>query len=252
MQDRLGVCATEVFLDGQGTLAGNARRIEAARRIIEAHTWGAVQLVGFPAGFLRAETEKTVREHAAPLVDLARRAGLAVLFGVDSEPLKAMSSSRVREGTLPSFLIGWAPGMEDFEVWRQRVRSRNDASAPVDVRPRVLRVGRFDVAPLIGGEIFHDGIRDALVPARPEVVMLCAHLSAGSKHWAGQEALRSRGLCSVRSVHSATPVTQCLCAPRGYRLSNMAMKEADVFAFTYVIDDEDKGLEELVREHVPL
>lgn len=243
---KLGICATEVPSDGQGLVSCNARRVAAARRIIEVHHgYDEIQLFAFPAGFLRAADEDGVLATAEPLLAIARAAKRAVVFGVDTEPLRRLSSSRVRDGTLPSHLVAWAPGVRGAAVWRQRSRTRHDAAHVSDftARARLLPVGRYFVAPVNGGEIFNPAIRSGIGAAHPEAVVLCAHFSVGDKHWAGLDQLRAFGLPSVRSVHASKPVTQLLTAPRGYRLANMCLMEEGIFASTYFISDDDKALE---------
>ena len=245
MKKRLGVCATEVPSDGQGTLNGNPKRIDAARNVLDrlAHWADMVHLLAFPAGFLRARSEEGLLETAAPLLTHARRVGLGVMFGVDTEPLRLLPPRRVREGTLPSFLVAWAPGMDEAVAWRQRSRTRMDARLVTDHAPRVLRVAGYDVAPLISGELASPGLREGLVRRQPEVTILCAHFNTGQHHWAGLDALRAKGVCSIRTVHAAHGTSQLLCAYRGYRLSNMMWREAGIFCFSYFIDDADHALD---------
>ena len=242
---QLGICATEVPSDGQGLTAGNAKRVAGARRIIEVHHgYDEIQLFAFPAGFLRAACEDAVLATAEPLLAIARTAKRAIVLGVDTEPLRRVPAQRVRDGTLPSFLVVWAPGLRGAAMWRQRSRTRHDAPYVSDsaARARLIPVGRHFVAAVNGGEIFNPAIRSGIGAASPEAVVLCAHFSLGEKHWAGLDQLRAFGLPSVRSVHASKPVTQLLTAPRGYRLANMCLMEEGIFASTYFISDDDKAL----------
>ena len=242
MKQRLSVCTTEVFPEGQGTLGGNERRIAAAGQVIDAHGKFGAQLFAFPAGFLRARNEQEVTQVALPIIRHAQSAGVALLIGVDTEPLRQLPAARVREHSLPSFMVAWSPDMKLIVSWRQRCRTRHDRLEEKWHGAALIPVAGHVVAPLIGGEVFNAGIRAELGVRRPDLVVLCAHFSAGSRHWSGQDALRAGGLCSVRSVHSSDAVTQCLYAPPGYRLANVSSAEAGISCFTYSISDYDRGL----------
>lgn len=242
MKQSLKICTTEVLPDGQGTVARNDERIRAARQVIDAHGGFGAQLFAFPAGFLRATREDDVVWNARVLLRYARERGHSLLIGVDTQPLKKLPQSRVEQQKLPSFLIGCTPDMRLPVVWRQRCRSRHDPLPDGAEAARILLVGKHRVAPLIGGEVFNARIRAAVIEARPALAMLCAHFAAGSRHWAGQDALRAAGVCSLRSVHAGKAVSQCLFAPAGYRLGNITSLEGGIFCFTYDLRDDDLKL----------
>lgn len=240
---RLKICATEVPPDGQGTLKDNPNRIAAAERLIRAVHWPDVELYTFPAGFLRAENEAALLDTAAPMLDVARRTGKAVLFGVDTEPLRKLPSRRVEEGTLPSFLFGSTPDARPPVLWHQRSRTRHDAALARDTAPRFFPLpSGFVIAPLIGGEIFSPAIRHGLAAdGPPDLVILCAHSSLSARHWEAQQELANQGLLSVRTVHHPRPAVQALMGPLGYRLPNLSMGAGGLHASVYSIGADDRS-----------
>src|SRR5438270_12526954 len=154
-QEGLRVCVTAVTLPGQGEKQYTAQRIEAAVGAIAESAQFATELMVLPAGYLRAAAEKEVHKVGQPIIDAARRASLAVIFGVDTEPMRYPDDERVERGKLPCFLVGWSPQDRQVQVWRQRSMSSRDWKlAPLPERDHIreLRVADREVAPLACGE----------------------------------------------------------------------------------------------------
>lgn len=240
-QHQLGVCTTEVRPGGQGEVKGNEARIAAAVGVVEGHPGGDVQVFAFPAGYLRARDEREVAKVTGPIIVAAKAHQKAVLVGVDAERVRPLPERRVREGTLPFFLVAWAPGLKAPVVWRQRSRTSTDAAlanAEQCEAPRVLTVAGHRLCPLISGEIFNPAIRAGVAAAGPQLAILCAHSGGGARHWAGQNALRDLGVASVRSLHASNPARQVLTG-RTFRLANEQLSTLDVTRFVYLVDGSE-------------
>jgi hypothetical protein len=200
----LRVCTTVVRAD----LKSNDDRIAAAKGLISSRPNDS-ELVVLPAGFLKARSEGEVREVAAPVIDAARAAKVAVIIGVD-----AAGKGSAKKGSLPYFLVGWSPGLPSATVWRQRSQTSADAgdvpSAALD-EARALRVAGRCVAPIACGEVFSPAVRERVAEMRPHLAVLAAHSAGGARHWAGQRCLARLGVRSVRAVHAATEARDFLC-----------------------------------------
>lgn len=204
----LRVCTAVV----RAELKSNEERVELARRVI-AEQPGRIDLIVLPAGFLRARSEGEVREVAAPLLTAARKAKVAVMFGVD-----AGARGSVRAGSLPYFLLGWSPGQSKASLWRQRsITSADAGEAPHQAfaSARALEVKGQKVAPIVCGEVFSPRVRDSVAKLKPVVAVLAAHTAGGARHWAGQRCLAQLGVRSVRAVHATTQARDLLCAAGG-------------------------------------
>lgn len=212
----------------------NAARIAAAHDVI-ASVAGRASLLVLPAGYLRAEvgaTEDVIRAVAKPVVDRARRAGLAIVLGVDAcgdgWADRADVGRLVERQALPMWAVAWAPGTRE-RIWRQRSTSSANArrcEPAVALERRTLNVRGRRVEVVIGGEGFNADLRAAIGAraAELEAVVLLAHTAAGARHWQVQRYFStSHGLPVVRSVHSLDGPGEVQAArggpaPRGHAL----------------------------------
>lgn len=200
----LRLCTTVV----RAGLKGNDERIAAATALIAARP-NRSELVVLPAGFLKARSAGEVREVAAPVLEAARRAKIAVILGVD-----ASGRGTARKGSLPYFLIGWSPGQAKAEVWRQRsITSADAGDAPEESvgEARSLNVAGRNVAAIACGEVFSPRVREGVAKLKPHVAVLAAHSARGARHWAGQRCLAELGVRSVRAVHATGEARDFLC-----------------------------------------
>jgi hypothetical protein len=203
----LAVCATVVTLPGQGERRHNAERIDAACAVIKQCD---DDLVVLPAGFLRAPSESEVKKIARPVIEAAQAKKVALLIGVDTEPVRYPDVTRITREKLPGFLLGWSPEDRTVQMWRQRSMSSVDWKAvPLEQRNEVreLRVAGRIVAPIACGECFNPAIRESISRIKPALAVIAAHDAAGARHWAAQERLMWMHVPSIRSVHAASAVT---------------------------------------------
>ena len=205
-----------VELSGFRTLQANPKRIELGRQIL---TWcgeQGVEVVFFPAGFLRSPTKKSndAIAVAKALTDQAKRSKVGIVVGVDlctdAEINKTEDlSGKIKRGDLPMGLVAWAPGMKQPVFWRQRsTTSTNHRGARGTACAEVRQVPTSDgaMAVLACGEAFNPRIRTATVDALGDGVAAVAgvvHTSAGSRIHNSLEFFASEGLPAFVSCHTA-------------------------------------------------
>ncbi len=224
----LRVCTTVV----RAGLKSNDDRIAAAKGLISARPNDS-ELVVLPAGFLEARSEAQVREVAAPVIDAARAANVAVILGVD-----AAGRGSAKKGSLPYFLVGWSPGLRRAAVWRQRSETSADArDAPPAAlaEARALRVAGRSVAPIACGEVFSPAVRERVAEMKPHVAVLAAHSARGARHWAGQRCLAKLGVRSVRAVHASGEARDFLCTAARERPPDVAFELAGMIASCFEV-----------------
>lgn len=208
-----------------GAKTANAARIAAAHDVIGAVADPSSLLV-LPAGYLRTDAgadEAAIRAVARPVLDRARRAGLAIALGVDAcgeEWAGRVDLGRlVERQALPRWAVAWAPGTRE-RIWRQRSTSSANArrcEPAVALERRTLRVRGRQVEIVIGGEGFNADLRAAIGARAAELtaVVLLAHRAAGARHWQAQRWFATAvGVPALRSVHAHTPATNDEGLPR--------------------------------------
>jgi hypothetical protein len=212
-------------------------RVELLSEVIGLQTGG--DLIVLPAGAVRAADEAGVRKAAAPLIAAAKKVRAAVIVGVDAEPPRRTARGRVKNGTLPYFLVAWSPD-DGVKVWRQRSLTGGNATDVPEVmlaERRVLHVAGMKVAPVACGEIYNPAIRAGVAELMPTAAVLSAHFAAGARHWAPQDCLRKLGVPSVRSVHSAQATVDPLFDPRGYASPSLSLMWRGVFVRVFHLDE---------------
>ncbi len=201
------VCSVVVRTQGFGSVKDNPRRIAEGQRLVRWAEEKGACLVVFPAGFLTAK-RGPARTIATPILQTAKDVGVGVLLGVDEgdRRLKHRAKTDVCRSllTLPFFVIGWAPGMRQASIWRQRATTRRLPRPLVDAegRARTLLVGRSKVAVVACGEGFSPAIQVGLNVAAPDLVVMLAHTAARSRHWQALDRIAGVGLPVLRAVHA--------------------------------------------------
>jgi len=203
------LAATTVSYEGYSDERGNEQIIKAANAALAEASRLVVDALVLPGGFLSASATRVRDDVANAVIDLGKRWGVAVFFGVDQEQ-KVVSKDWKREITgvgLPWYGYAWSPAENIVHVWRQRTFNRDNQWWISDERCEELRLVRLiqgDVAVLLCGEMFNQRIRSELARHRSRftVVIDMAHTSKGLRY-AGLRVLSNLGIPAICSVHTA-------------------------------------------------
>jgi hypothetical protein len=228
------IITTVVPSVGQGEVNQNAARVQIVRDVIAS---AKGDLLVCPAGLLRAPSEGRVLKVAQPLLDAAKAAKLAIIFGVDAAPY-----GRIKRGPPPFFLVAWSP-RDGVQRWQQRSRSSADAGEVSDElagERRVLHVAGKVVAPVACGEIFNPAIRVALAGLKPAVATISAHFAAGARHWAPQAILKRSGVPSLRVAHANGPTDDRLVLPGGEKEAELSATVRGAAVRAYFLDERPR------------
>lgn len=202
------IFTTVVPPDGRGMSRANAERLRGARAVLERAHVDGISLVVFPAGFLSAKDERGAE--SSSLLEMAARLGVAIIFGVDTQPPSEKNSGDlVARGCLPFFVV--AQSMDEGPYfWRQRsTTTANGHDVPEPPTRRKLRVARQDIDVLACGEVFNHRFRDELGPWTDRIVVAPSHTARGARFFRAREWAASAGIrAMLRAVHSQSPLTQ--------------------------------------------
>jgi hypothetical protein len=218
----LVVASTVASLCGFGTIRANDVRLKLGLRALEWARETCVSFVLFPAGYLRAFSDRDVAGVAAPLVDAARKHGMAITIGIDTcDPTTARKvdlSEQVRRGALPFFGIAFVPG-QPVKIWRQRSTTSGNGKRipqPLAAEVREISLRKHRLAVLLCGESFSPVLRAGLTAGTPPIVLAVpAHEAAGMRHHNAFSFFTSHGTPMLRAVHAATGAKNELVRPGG-------------------------------------
>jgi hypothetical protein len=208
----LRVCTLVASFTGFRMEQGNASRLVVALEVLSWAVGQGATIVAFPAGFLRARSERIddVLGVGDGLVSAAERTGVAMLVGVDACPPDwedgPPRDAVVALGALPYFAVARSTPASTTVVLRQRSTSRtNWRTAPATLNDSVygITAGSAAVALILSGEAFNVRVLKALEAARPKLAVVAAH-------WAGKGPRQSwmldipdkETIPVVRSLHA--------------------------------------------------
>lgn len=143
-----------------------------------------VDLVVLPAGYLTAATQQAVSVCAAAVAKLAKRHGVAVVFGVDLPRAKGKGDERARvrrvaRGRIPYWGFALDKTGAVLGQWRQQsMRSKDIRIAPqFNAGQRLVQIAGKAVAVMVCGEIFNARYRDQMRAENFDVVIDIGHES---------------------------------------------------------------------------
>lgn len=220
----------------QGEHANQQRLRAAENAAVKAANNLRADALLLPSGFFTARASDIRADIANSLLGIAKRLGIAIVFGVDQE-VKDLSTQweyYIGGNGLPFYGYAWSPSEDVIHCWRQRSTSSHDQWGVPDERcrqPRLVRIGDETLAILMCGEIFNQRIRDALAnhATQPKVVGDLAHTARGFRVWQGMKKLAELGLACVCSVHAQCEhaVKHCYVPERG----RMSSRTCDDYVF---------------------
>lgn len=173
----------DVFRD----VASNANKLAALSALLpQLANADKSDLVVLPAGYLTASKPSDITPLVTAVASEAKRAGVAVAFGVDlrvvKNPKKQASPKRIRTGGLPYWVVAVGSNGATLGQWQQQsVRAADAATAPpLNASSRLVHVASKTVAVLACGEIFNANYR-AVMRAQPfDVLVDLGHCSMGT------------------------------------------------------------------------
>lgn len=210
------VVATTVGSKGPESQVHNQERLDAAKQaLIEAKAMGTDVLV-LPGGFFTSNDSQSRKHIANSLINAAKKAEIAVVFGVDEESTET-SNVGVKEkrhkgntgwSLFPMYAYASSPNDSKVHCWQQRsIFAVNRRSVLINAykEVRLLKIGMETLGVLLCGEIFNQHIQDALKnhEPRPKVIADLVHVGAKFKVHLGMKGLGEgeRGLASMCSLH---------------------------------------------------
>lgn len=232
----LGVCTIHADPSGYRERTANRARAQAAAAVLDWAAETKLDLVVFPAGYLRARTARPddVAAEAAAIVDHAREHRIAIVVGVDAcaPEFRAPDDTLAARSRLPHFAVAWSPESNALHVWQQRSTTASDARAVSEERAievRALPVRGRVVGVALSGEGFNPVVRERLAAAKPALAVMPAHVAGGLRHWQALGWLRDHGVPVVRAVHAHAGAENVLWRGKG--------KERPLAIETFVAED---------------
>lgn len=158
----------------------NQQRLQLAVEIAVASQALGANLVVLPAGYMFAANEPDARALAMQLGEVFFQVDAAVIGGIDIHWDGPLNRARIESGALPFFVFA-AEAQQALVYWeRQRSFTADNARfVPAHdlQRSSVAHVAGMDVGILACGELFNEGIRDALVQEAPALIANPAHFA---------------------------------------------------------------------------
>jgi hypothetical protein len=195
---------TLVGYGGFRQVEGNDRRLAMLDDLLAAAVRESAELVLLPGGYLSVGREAEVPAAVGEVRVRARRAGVAVIGGVDGPiPAEAEEDDLVRGRLLPFF--GFAVGAVRPEVantlWRQAsTRNYHPEWLSADDTPggqRIVVCGETRVGVLVCGELSNWRTRELFAAARPRLVVDAGHIGMGQGLIPGMSCWNSALDCAV-------------------------------------------------------
>jgi hypothetical protein len=156
------------------------RRVSLAEMAVDSVSGDDPAVVALPAGFLRASTLEARDRLAEAMLQVSRRAQVAVVFGIDVAPEGEWAPLA---GADASFAYACDSGRRVlWPATQVKASSKHPPRPPSESRYVVL--ADRGVGIVISNEAFNGPLRRALINEAPTVILLLAH-SSPSDRWSG-------------------------------------------------------------------
>lgn len=203
---------TVVPIDGFRDPGANPTRRAWAKEFLDWASERRVQLVSFPAGFLRGRDRQSALEVASPVLAQARAAGLAVVLGVDlGDKLEAVKARAA--GPHPFWIVAQqADGLSPLIFQQPSIRATDHITVdPIQLlKERTFVVAGRTIGLIACGEAFNASIREAL--RHVDLAVVSAHTALRSRHPRTLAAMGRNG--TPRSARYTRPTQRTFCGPR--------------------------------------
>lgn len=159
------------------------RRVALAEMAVDSVSGEEAAVIALPAGFLRASNAEARDRLAEAMLQLSRRAQVAVVFGIDVAPDGEWAPL---SGADASYAYACDSGKR--ALWpAQQVRASTKHPPRRPAEPRCVELAGQDVGVVISSEAFNAPLRLAIARAEPALILMLAH-SPPTDRWSGAVA----------------------------------------------------------------